>query len=327
MYSRWAKLAGLGVIAFALTLGMLYLIESLRRPQRVRIASPYAFVIPPLRHGEVVIAAGDIADCDHLLAAEVTAKMLDQIPGTVLTLGDSVYPKGSLANYQRCFDATWGRHKQRIHPAPGNHDYYVPAAADYFEYFGPLAGETGIGYYSFDVGAWHIISLNSQCRHAGGCEAGSKQEQWLREDLKQNAGKCIIAYWHAPLFSSGKHGHDVSVKPFWDDLYAAGADIVLNGHDHDYERFAPQNPEGQPDKNGIREFVVGTGGSGNRVVFGSAENSEERSDNAFGVLRLVLRPEGYDWDFIPVDRRGFSDSGSGQCRNFASKNLTQEAGR
>jgi hypothetical protein len=251
--------------------------------------------------------------------------MLDQMPGTVLTLGDNVYPNGTAASYQECFEPTWGRHKEQIHPAPGNHDYSTPSAAGYFEYFGPLAGEKGLGYYSFDVGAWHVISLNSQCKYAGGCERDSRQELWLRQDLKQNAGKCILAYWHNPLFSSGRHGHDLSVKPFWDDLYEAGADIVLNGHDHDYERFAPQNTEGAPASNGIREFVVGTGGSGNRVIFGSAPNSEERSDNAFGVLRLALRPEGYDWDFIPADRTGFSDGGTGTCKNFALRQPAQRA--
>jgi acid phosphatase type 7 len=271
--------------------------------------------IDPTAPDQTVVAAGDIVDCGNLSGSEATAKLLDKIPGTVLPIGDLAYPDGSDRNFHDCYDKTWGRHKARTRPTPGNHEYRTRGAAGYFNYFGKTAGQLGQGYYSFDLGGWHIISLNSQCSDAGGCQTGSPQEQWLRADLKQNSSKCILAYWHVPLFSSGSgHGNDPSVKAFWQDLYASGADIVLNGHDHDYERFAPQNPDGIADaKWGIREFVVGTGGKNQRGFRRPLPTTEVRSDKTFGVLKLSLHANSYEWEFVPVEGGQFKDSGSGEC--------------
>jgi calcineurin-like phosphoesterase family protein len=263
---------------------------------------------------QTVIAAGDIVDCKNLSGSESTAKLIDSIPGTVLPVGDLAYPDGSDENF-KCYDKTWGRHKARTRPAPGNHEYHTPGAAGYYKYFGNAAGDPGKGYYSFDLGSWHIIALNSQCDAVGGCQKGSPQEQWLSDDLRKNSSNCILAFWHVPLFSSGdEHGNATAMKPFWDDLYAAGADIVLNGHDHDYERFAPQNADGAADPaRGIREFVVGTGGKSQRGFRTPSAASEARSNSTFGVLRIDLQPQGYSWKFIPVAGGTFTDSGSGTC--------------
>jgi len=215
-----------------------------------------------LASGDPVLAgAGDIADCDDLSGAEATAKLLEKIPGTVFTVGDNAYPSGTAQQFRDCYGPTWGRFKSRTRPTPGNHEFHSGGATPYFDYFGANAGDPAKGYYSYDLGAWHIVALNSECAEAGGCQAGSPQEIWLRQDLAAHPAACALAYWHKPLFSSGaKHGNDPEMKPFWQDLYAARATVVLNGHDHDYERFAPQDPEGKPDPAlGIREFVVGTG--------------------------------------------------------------------
>lgn len=263
---------------------------------------------------QVVIAAGDIVDCKHLAGSEATARLIDDIPGTVLALGDLAYPDGSEANFT-CYEKTWGRHKARTRPAPGNHEYHAQGAADYFKYFGAAAGPSGRGYYSFDLGAWHIISLDSECSQIGGCQEGSPEELWLRQDLQHNSSSCILAFWHVPLFSSGNvHGNSPEMKPFWNDLYAAGADVVLGGHDHDYERFAPQTPDGAADPaHGIREFVVGTGGKNQRGFRSPSANSEVRSNTTFGVLQLKLRSHDYDWKFIPVPGGKFTDAGSSPC--------------
>lgn len=268
---------------------------------------------------ETVVAAGDIVDC-NLAGAEATAKLLDKLPGTVLALGDLAYPDGSDASF-KCYDKTWGRHKARTRPAPGNHEYHTPGASGYFKYFGDVAGAPGHGYYSFELGSWHIISLDSQCNEVGGCEKGSPEEKWLRDDLKKSSSNCILAYWHIPLFSSGEeHGNAPEMKAFWEDLYAAGADIVLNGHDHDYERFALQSPEGSPDStHGIREFVVGTGGKSQRKFRAPLSTTEVRSNSTFGVLRLDLARDSYQWQFIPVAKGDFTDSGNGTCHSVSRK--------
>ena len=263
----------------------------------------------------IVLAAGDIAECPYYADSEKTAKLLDKMPGIVLALGDLSYPEGSETTFRQCYSKTWGRHKERTHPAPGNHEYRTPGAAGYFQYFGAAAGDPKRGYYSFDLGGWHIISLNSECSAIGGCQQGSPEETWLREDLKHNAGKCLLAYWHVPLFSSGsEHGNSPEMKPFWDDLYASGADLVLNGHDHDYERFALQNPAGASDPaKGIREFVVGTGGGHLRSLRQQLPTTEVRNSSTFGLLKLTLQPHGYEWEFVPVAGSSFTDSGKGGC--------------
>lgn len=261
-----------------------------------------------------LVGAGDIADCQDLSGAEATGRLLDQISGTVMAVGDLAYPDGSKENF-RCYDQAWGRAKSRTRPAPGNHEFRRAHATPYFEYFGPAAGDPKNGYYSYDLGSWHIIVLNSECKDVGGCDAGSPQGKWLRADLASHPVACTLAYWHKPLFSSGgAHGNDLTMKPLWDALYAANADLVINGHDHDYERFAPQTPDGAPDATrGIREFVVGTGGKNHRPFSKAKPNSEVRDATAFGVLRLTLKSKGYDWQFIPEEGKAFTDSGSGSC--------------
>jgi len=262
----------------------------------------------------VLVGAGDISDCKDPSGAEATAKLLDQIPGTVFAAGDLAYPDGTAENF-RCYDKTWGRAKSRTRPAPGNHEFHSSGATPYFDYFGSAAGDPKTGYYSYNLASWHIIVLNSECADVGGCSAGSPEEKWLRADLAAHPAACTLAYWHKPLFSSGgAHGNDLEVQPLWDGLYAAHADVVLNGHDHDYERFAPQNPQGLADPaRGIREFVVGTGGKNHRPFGATQPNSEVRDATAFGVLKLTLHPHSYDWQFLPEAGKSFTDSGSATC--------------
>jgi hypothetical protein len=263
----------------------------------------------------VLVGAGDIADCADLSGAEATAKLLDAIPGTVFTAGDNAYPDGTAQQFRDCYGPTWGRHKARTRPAAGNHDFHAGGATPYFDYFGAAAGDPKTGAYSYDLGTWHIIVLNSECEPAGGCGFGSPQEKWLKQDLQAHPAACTLAYWHKPLFSSGgKHGNDAEVKAFWQDLYSAHAALILTGHDHDYERFAPQDPEGKADPaHGIREFVVGTGGKNHRG-FGKIEpTSEVHNADTFGVLKLTLHAKSYDWEFIAEAGKTFRDSGSGAC--------------
>jgi hypothetical protein len=269
---------------------------------------------PATDDAAILVGAGDIADCKDLSGAEATAKLLVQVPGTVMAVGDLAYPDGSKKNFA-CYDKTWGRVKSRTRPAPGNHEFHSAGASPYFHYFGAAAGDLKAGYYSYELGTWHIIGLNSECQAVGGCEAGSPQHKWLRADLAAHPAACTLAYWHKPLFSSGgTHGNELAVKPFFQALYEANADVVVNGHDHDYERFAPQDPEGSPDsKRGIREFVAGTGGKNLRPFSEPKPNSELRDATAFGVLKLTLKPDGYEWQFIPQEGKSFTDSGSGDC--------------
>jgi Calcineurin-like phosphoesterase len=262
----------------------------------------------------VLVGAGDISDCADPSGAEATAKLLEQIPGTVMAVGDLAYPDGTKENFA-CYDKTWGRVKSRTRPAVGNHEFHSTGAAFYFEYFGAAAGDPKLGYYSYELGTWHIIVLNSECKDVGGCDASSAQAKWLRADLAAHPSACTLAYWHKPLFSSGgAHGDDLEIKPLWQALYDANADVVVNGHDHDYERFAPQDPDAKPDpKRGIREFVVGTGGKNHRPFGSPHPNSEVRDATAFGVLKLTLKPGTYDWNFFPEPGKTFTDSGSGSC--------------
>ena len=263
----------------------------------------------------VLVGAGDIASCDDLAGAKATADLIERIPGTVFAAGDLAYPDGSDEQFAKCYGPTWGRFKDRTRPAPGNHEYHS-GGSGYTHFFGAAAGDPQKEYYSYDLGAWHIVVLNSECAPVGGCGPGSQQATWLREDLGAHPAKCTLAYWHKPLFSSGgAHGNDPAVKPFWDLLYAADADVVIGGHDHDYERFAPQDPEGKPDSNrGIREFVVGTGGKNSHRWFGRPQpNSEVRNADTFGVLKLTLHATGYEWEFVPEAGKSFTDRGRGTC--------------
>ena len=223
----------------------------------------------------VIVAAGDIGDC-ATTGDEATAVLLDGIPGTVAALGDTAYPSGTAANFRDCYAPTWGRHRARTRPAVGNHEYKTTSAATpYFDYFGSAAGPRGKGWYSYDLGAWHVVVLNSNCAFVGGCGPSSAQVTWLKADLAANAGDHVLAYFHHPRYSSGEHGNEGGVQTLWEVLYAAGAELVLNGHDHSYERFAPQDPWGRADATfGIREFVVGTGGTALRPQ--DPERAEQR---------------------------------------------------
>jgi hypothetical protein len=273
-----------------------------------------AALSPASDDAAILVGAGDIADCKDLSGAEATAKLLDKIPGTVMAVGDLAYPDGSKENFE-CYDKTWGRAKSRTRPAPGNHEFHSAGATPYFDYFGAAAGDPKTGYYSYELGKWHIIVLNSECKDVGGCEAGSPEEKWLRADLAAHPVACTLAYWHKPLFSSGgAHGNELTVKPLFQALYEANADVVVGGHDHDYERFAPQTPDGTADpERGIREFVVGTGGKNHRPFGEAKPNSELREATAFGVLKLTLKPNSYEWQIIPEEGKSFTDSGSGNC--------------
>jgi hypothetical protein len=261
----------------------------------------------------VLVGAGDIASCDSG-GDEQTAALLDTIDGTVFTLGDNVYPNGTAKQFLQCYDPSWGRHKARTRPVPGNHDYRTQGAAGYFGYFGAAAGDPRTGYYAYDLGAWRVYALNSNCGQIGGCGPGSAQEIWLKRDLAANARPCTAAMWHHPRYSSGLHGDDTDMRHLWRVLYDAGADLVLAGHDHTYERFAPQNPEGKLDlERGIREFVVGTGGRSHYGFERIDRESQIRNNKDYGVLKLTLHASSYDWEFIPVAGGTFRDSGSGKC--------------
>ncbi len=258
----------------------------------------------------VFVGAGDIAHC-RSDGDEITANMLDHISGTVFTTGDNAYPNGSAEEFANCYDTSWGRHKDRTYPSPGNHDYHTPDAAGYFEYFGSRAGEPGKGYYSYDLGTWHIIALNSNIP----VEAGSPQDQWLREDLASHPTVCTLAYWHYPRFSSGTvHGSDESMQPLWEALYEYGADVVLVGHEHNYERFAPQDPQGNADpERGIRQFVIGSGGRSHYTFGPPIANSEVRNSDTTGLLKLTLHATSYSWEFIPEPGKTFTDFGDAPC--------------
>jgi hypothetical protein len=293
----------------------------------------------------VVAAAGDVV-CGQLTSPRApcamlaTSKAVEKIdPDAVLVLGDTQYECGRLKDYQAFFTPSWGRFLDKIHPAIGDHEYHVsddkgnpclgapPGAPGYWAYFGAAANPRDPscqvfcdGYYSFDLGSWHLIALNSNCGPVHGCGAASPQNQWLRADLASHPNTCTLVYMHHPLFSSGAHGNSpttTAMVPFWETMYEAGVDVVLAGHDHDYERFAPQTPDGQLDnEQGIREFVVGTGGRNHDQVNdgkGRLPNSEVFNDETFGILRLDLHETSYDWRFVPVHGGVFTDAGKGKC--------------
>jgi acid phosphatase type 7 len=260
----------------------------------------------------VLAGAGDIAICGNS-GSEQTAQLLDGIAGQVVTFGDNSNESGTAAQFADCFAPTWGRHRARIRPAPGNHDYYTAGASGYYGYYGSAAGDPAKGYYSYELGTWHVIALNALCEQVGGCQAGSAQEQWLRADLAAHPVQCTLAYWHKPRFSSGDHGNNADYTAFWQALYDAHAEVVMNGHDHDYERFGRQDPSGVADVYGIREFVVGTGGAGQRPFTTVQANSRVRNTGALGILKLSLYDGTYTWQFVPVAGQTFTDSGSGTC--------------
>ena len=270
--------------------------------------------ITPTPTDPVVVAAGDIAWCSSD-RDEATAELLAARPAAaVITLGDNVYDRGRPAEFANCYGPSWGASKDRTRPAPGNHDYATAGAAGYFGYFGQAAGDPAKGYYSYDVGTWHVVALNSNCT-AVSCAAGKDQERWLRADLAASPSPCTLAYWHHPRFSSGRtHGSSTTVAPLWQALYDANADLVLSGHEHNYERFAPLDPSGQIDvERGIRSFVVGTGGRSHYDFGTPLTGSEVRESRTFGVLQLTLSPGRAGWTFVPVAGAAFTDSGSAVC--------------
>ncbi len=262
----------------------------------------------------VLVGAGDIASCASPFS-KATAKLIEGIAGTVFTAGDNAYETGSAVEYAKCYDPTWGRFRERTRPAIGNHDAVTADGAAYFAYFGAAAGEGPDGWYSYQAGSWHVVVLNANCPGVDACGPGSRQLAWLESDLAAHPGGCTVAIWHQPRFSSGEHGNDLHSSSFWTALYAAGADLIVNGHDHDYERFAPQTPSGALDPvTGIREIVVGTGGKSLRIFRPTiAANSEVRNSRTYGVLELDLAPGSFTWRFIPIAGQTFTDSGSGVC--------------
>jgi Calcineurin-like phosphoesterase len=258
----------------------------------------------------LLVGAGDIGFCgpSKTSGSEATGRLLDGLGGTVFTAGDNAYPLGSLDDYRNCYEPGWGRHLARTRPSPGNHEY-MSGAGPYFGYFGGNAGVGAAGYYSYSVGAWHVISLNSEIPSSN----SSLQSQWLRTELTTNPSLCTAVYWHRPLFSSGSHGDNPDMRDLWRVLYAFNVDVVINGHDHTYDRFAPQDPDGRLDTaRGIREFVVGTGGSP-LYEFPSAHANSEVRGVAWGVIALTLLEGGYQWEFMPVEGQTFRDSGAGAC--------------
>jgi hypothetical protein len=271
---------------------------------------------PPDPGGDpVLVGAGDIADCNST-GDEATAALLDDIPGTVFTIGDAVYPNGTAAEFAQCYEPSWGRHKARTALAvSGNHEYKTPGAGPHFDYFGAAAGPRDKGYFDTRIGAWHVIVLNGNCDAIGGCGAGSDQEQWLRAVLAASDAECTVALWHQPRFSSAtREGAFPAYEPFWRALYEYGADVVLAGHDHVYERFGLQTPSGVSDTAyGLRQFTVGSGGKSSQAFRAALPNSEVRNGATYGVIKLTLHPDSYDWQFVPVAGKTFTDSGTTPC--------------
>ncbi len=255
----------------------------------------------------VLVGAGDISSCSNN-NDEATAKLIDQIPGEVFTAGDNAYPSGSAANFADCYNPTWGRFKNRTMPVPGNHEYETANAAGYFSYFSNFAFAP---YYAYDLGSWRVYALNSEID----VSAASAEVAWLQADLAANPRQCVVAYWHEPRWSSGAtHGSSTKVQALWQTLYNAGAELVINGHDHDYERFTQMNASGKAAQSGMREFVVGTGGAGLYKFGKILSTSQVHNASTHGVLKLTLDPTSYSWQFIPVAGKTFTDSGTANCR-------------
>jgi hypothetical protein len=252
----------------------------------------------------VLVGAGDIANCNRT-QDELTAQLLDNIAGTVFTAGDNAYIDGSYTEYLNCYEPTWGRHKSRTKPSPGNHDYLTSGAAGYFQYFNNIPS-----FYAYNLGTWRIYALNSEIS----ASATSAQVTWLQDDLATNPSQCVLAYWHKARWSSGSnHGNNSAMQTLWQVLYNAGAELVVTGHEHNYERFAEMNASGAAVSQGLREIVVGTGGAGLYPFGTPLAASQVRNNTAYGVLKLTLRAGSYDWEFVPVAGSTFTDSGSSNC--------------
>jgi len=276
----------------------------------VRVAPiQVSLTVPPRPVADAVfVGAGDVDGCGRL-EPEATAKLLDRVPGTVFVAGDATYPSGSMANYMNCYGPTWGRHLWRTFAVPGNHDYQSDGGAAFYAYFGSAAGPAGLGYYTHTLGAWHVIMLNSNLP----AQAGTPQYEWLRARLLESSAACTVAVWHHPLFSSGQNGNSVFMRDVFNLMFQYGVDIVVNGDDHIYERFAPQDANGRANARGIRQFVAGTGGYALYDRGRTQANSEVFENKTYGVLKLTLKSGRYDWEFVPIDGQTFRDSGSGSC--------------
>ena len=256
-----------------------------------------------------LVAAGDIASC-WWREDESTARLLDRIGGIVAPLGDNAYPDGTYREYRQCYHRTWGRHLDRTRPAVGNHEYRTKDAAGYFRYFGARAGPPGKGWYSYAHEGWHVVVLNSD----EPLQRGSEQYGWLVDDLRRHPTRCTLAYFHHPRWSSGRHGGREKVTDAYRAMYDAGVDVILSGHDHHYERFAPLDPVGRLDPaRGIRQFVVGTGGAPSYRLRERVRGSEVIESHVRGVLRLVFHSDAYEWEFVPIAGRKFTDAGRAAC--------------
>lgn len=265
-----------------------------------------------------LVGTGDIAvsgsnERDSATAALVQAVLDDDPSAIAFTSGDNVYPDGSLTNFNNCYEPTWGAFKARTRPGIGNHEYYRnPGAAGYFEYFGDRAGPPGRGYYKFNAGSWKVYSLTSECGAKSTCYL--TQLRWLKKDLRDKPRECVMAIWHRPLFSTGEHGPSVRMRKVFAALYDAGAEIVVNGHDHGYERFKPADSMGVEDAtNGVREFVSATGGASLYAFASESPLLDVRDNTSHGVLKLTLAPGSYSWEFVPIPRDSFTDSGTADC--------------
>lgn len=257
----------------------------------------------------VLLAAADVAACTD--GSVRTALLLDSLPGTIVVAGDAAYSARGLANpYTACYEPTWGRHKERTHVAPGNHDLELSMMRLYFAYFGDRAGAPPGGYHAFDAGSWRVLALNSNIA----MHARSTQGRWILAELARHRGRCTLAFMHHPRFSSGPHRRGAYIGAGFELLARGGVDVILSGHDHLYERFAPMRPNGARDDAGVRQFVVGTGGNGLYAIRRVARNSETRQNSVYGVLQLTLRPAAYSWEFVPAAATAFRDSGSAPCR-------------
>jgi hypothetical protein len=274
---------------------------------------------PPTPDAAVLVGAGDIAVCNSP-GTEATARLIDGIAGSVFTAGDNAYQNGDPLDFSECYDPSWGRFRDRTFPVPGNHDYEDRPNHDghgYFDYFGDAAGPRGLGYYAYNVGTWRVVTLNSEVLTAGrvpNAGAASAQLAWLTNELSSTKAPCTIAIWHRPLYSSGQNRPNPDTRDLFKKLYDFNADLVINGHDHDYERFGPQDADGHADAaRGIRQFIVGTGGVEPYTFFSKQPNSETFQSNTWGVLKLTLSTGSYEWEYIPVAGRGTRDTGNGVC--------------
>lgn len=261
---------------------------------------------PPIVADAVLVGAGDIGECGSA-GVEQTAALLDAIPGTVFTAGDNAYPHGTLDQFMRCYHRSWGRHLSRTWAAAGNHEYETPGAAGHYEYYGERAGPAGAGFYAYDLGAWHVITLNSNIP----IDVGSPQYQWLRAELLTARSPCVAAIYHHPLFSSGPNGDNRRMKDAFALLHAQGAEVVISGHDHMYERQTPMTADGLPDARGLRPFIVGTGGAHLYRTGGAPRGFTEAKVLEWGVLKLTLSASSYRWEFVTPG--GVRDSGSDRC--------------